>query len=230
MQSSSPDTARSTGPRAVILGPPTVSPISPYLYYKSANAHVHPDLNKAYREFRFRWDGCTNCQLHTTNRRYVHLSGIIPCDVLFIGEAPGYIESSLGEPFVGPAGKLLKERILRLHHQYPFQLLDYALNTRPIAFTNILSCAPWKENSRSHTRTPTGAESLACEPRLEHTIALAAPKKIVLVGRVSERYAPINSLRTTAIQHPAYILRQPPSEQQRLIDKAIRILTVFFQS
>jgi uracil-DNA glycosylase len=57
--------------------------------------------------------------------------GRLPCDVLFVGEAPGVSEDVLGRPFVGPAGKLLDTIVERaLDGQYD------------CAMTNLVACIP----------------------------------------------------------------------------------------
>jgi uracil-DNA glycosylase family 4 len=55
-------------------------------------------------------EGCGSTQCAGANR-VVLVRGSVPCDVLFIGEAPGQSEDVVGRPFVGPAGKLL-DRII----------------------------------------------------------------------------------------------------------------------
>lgn len=42
-----------------------------------------------------------------TGARKCIARGSVPCDVVFVGEAPGHSEQTLGQPFVGPAGQLL---------------------------------------------------------------------------------------------------------------------------
>jgi len=50
---------------------------------------------------------CTNCQLHKTRKQVVVGRGTIPADILFIGEAPGISEDTIGLAFIGEGGKLL---------------------------------------------------------------------------------------------------------------------------
>src|SRR3990167_6241991 len=60
-----------------------------------------------------RWSSCEMCVLHHKTRTRPMLRGFIPADVLFVGEAPGESEDALGEPFIGPARKLLDFIILK---------------------------------------------------------------------------------------------------------------------
>ena len=55
-------------------------------------------------------DGC-GAEICELANKVVLCRGRLPCDVLFIGEAPGESENVIGLPFVGPAGKLLDKMI-----------------------------------------------------------------------------------------------------------------------
>ena len=46
-----------------------------------------------------RWHDCTACPLHQQRDQIVLARGTVPCDILFIGEAPGASEDVLGVPF-----------------------------------------------------------------------------------------------------------------------------------
>ena len=50
---------------------------------------------------------CRACPLAETRTNVVFGVGSRQADILFIGEGPGEQEELQGEPFVGPAGKLL---------------------------------------------------------------------------------------------------------------------------
>ena len=51
--------------------------------------------------------GCSRCELCETRTNLVFGVGNEAAEVMFIGEGPGEQEDLQGEPFVGPAGKLL---------------------------------------------------------------------------------------------------------------------------
>ena len=69
---------------------------------------------------------CRACPLAETRTNVVFGVGSRQADILFIGEGPGEQEDLQGEPFVGPAGKLLDlmlslidlERLERLYCQH----------------------------------------------------------------------------------------------------------------
>ena len=50
---------------------------------------------------------CRRCALGTTRTNLVFGVGKVPSELMFVGEGPGEQEDLQGEPFVGPAGKLL---------------------------------------------------------------------------------------------------------------------------
>ena len=52
---------------------------------------------------------CRGCGLCETRHHVVFGVGKRDADILFVGEGPGEQEDLLGEPFVGPAGKLLDD-------------------------------------------------------------------------------------------------------------------------
>ena len=66
-----------------------------------------------YQLFVGKWGNCNHCYLCETREKIVLARGNVPADILFIGEAPGEGEDSTGVPFIGPAGRLLDEIIIR---------------------------------------------------------------------------------------------------------------------
>ena len=54
---------------------------------------------------------CRGCGLCETRHHVVFGVGKRDADILFVGEGPGEQEDLLGEPFVGPAGKLLDDML-----------------------------------------------------------------------------------------------------------------------
>jgi len=71
---------------------------------------------------------CKKCELYKTRSNPVIYKGVASPKVLFIGEAPGAQEDKKGEPFVGPAGKILTEKLATLDFDY--------------GITNIVKCRP----------------------------------------------------------------------------------------
>jgi len=91
-------------------------------------------------------------------------------DVMFVGEGPGEQEDLQGEPFVGPAGKLLDDML---------SIIDLSRENCYIA--NIVKCRP------PRNRDPLETEQEACIGYLRNQVALIQPKIIVCLGRIAAK-------------------------------------------
>jgi uracil-DNA glycosylase family 4 len=189
---------------------------------------------KLIQNHQSRWCDCQLCPLGKDgspekNRTNVVLwKGYIPCDVLFIGEAPARDEDADVEPFTGRSGQLLHEIITDTIASLVRED-NYSPNT--VAYTNTVCCLPL--NSKGELREPTEGEIAACNDRLQEFLGIAQPTVIVLVGDVA------NSVRATlsdgtvrifSIVHPAYILRQPNHIYTQLYHKTITLLREAWQA
>lgn len=151
------------------------------------------------------WKDCTRCPLHVHRCQVVHGRGSVPCDVLFIGEAPGDSEDATGIAFDGPAGVLL-DQIIR----------DSLPDGVTHGIVNVVGCIP-KDEDGVKGGAPDWDSVEACRPRLEAFIRIVRPKLIVTVGKTA-RDALEQGLKDSIklpnvpvidIVHPASILRQP---------------------
>lgn len=157
---------------------------------------------------------CTRCGLCQGRTHAVPGIGDRKARWLFVGEGPGRQEDVQGEPFVGPAGKLLDNMLRTLG-------LARGANTY---IANIVKCRPVGADGRD--RPPAADEVAACLPYLARQIDLIQPDIIVALGKtaaVSLLGLPADtslaSLRGNAhshagrplvvTYHPAYLLRQP---------------------
>ena len=114
---------------------------------------------------------CTGCGLCETRHHVVFGVGKRDTDVLFVGEGPGEQEDLQGEPFVGPAGKLLDDMLSILD-------LDRKENCY---IANIVKCRP------PRNRDPLETEQEACIGYLRNQVALIQPKIIVCLGRIAAK-------------------------------------------
>ena len=114
---------------------------------------------------------CTGCGLCETRHNVVFGVGQRDTDVLFVGEGPGEQEDLQGEPFVGPAGKLLDDMLSILD-------LDRKENCY---IANIVKCRP------PRNRDPLETEQEACIGFLRNQVALIQPKIIVCLGRIAAK-------------------------------------------
>lgn len=114
---------------------------------------------------------CKKCGLCKTRTQAVPGDGNLKSEIIIVGEAPGKNEDIKGIPFVGRAGKLLDEMLLKI-----------GLERRDIYITNIVKCRP-PEN-----RDPTPEEKKICSIHLDKQIEEMKPKVIVSLGRHSGKY------------------------------------------
>ena len=167
-----------------------------------------------FSEHRGKWNNCQGCELYNKRKHVVLARGEIPCDVLFIGEAPGASEDVLGQPFVGPAGQLLDRIVARARGQRGIRA----------AFTNLVACIPLGDDGKK-TAEPSVESIEACSPRLDEMWTMAQPRGIVFVGKLAQQHlADIvdgRQIANTLITHPAAILRAKEEQQGLLIQTAI---------
>ena len=132
---------------------------------------------------------CTGCGLCETRHNVVFGVGNRDTDVLFVGEGPGEQEDLQGEPFVGPAGKLLDDML---------SILD--LDRTNCYIANIVKCRPPKN------RDPLETEQEACIGYLRNQVDLIRPKIIVCLGRIAAKKLIDESFRITR-QHGQWFQR-----------------------
>ena len=111
---------------------------------------------------------CQRCGLARGRKLAVPGEGPAPCDLLFIGEGPGFHENEQGVPFVGAAGKFLEQL-----------LASIGLTRREVFIANVVKCRP------PGNRDPLPEEMAACGSFLDEQIALVNPKVVVTLGRFS---------------------------------------------
>jgi uracil-DNA glycosylase len=157
-----------------------------------------------------KWKNCTDCPLCKTRTKVVLARGKVPCDVLFVGEAPGASEDVIGQPFIGPAGKLLD------------QIIDKAMGDSryTYAMTNLIACIPLGDDGNK-VAEPTEDSIRACYNRLIEFVDICHPQLIVLVGTLATKYGPGGGELVISIIHPAAILRMDISQKGLAIQRCI---------
>jgi uracil-DNA glycosylase family 4 len=182
--------------------------------------------------------GCQACKLCSSRKNTVF--GVGPTlddaakpprvDWLIVGEAPGEQEDLRGEPFVGPAGKLLDNMLAAVGVS---RRGDPAEPQRAAFIVNVLKCRP------PGNRNPELDEIAQCEPYLKRQIALLQPKIVFAVGRFAVQSllaasvpnvhaTPLGRLRGQVYRyegvpvvvsyHPAYLLRSLPDKAKAWAD------------
>lgn len=165
------------------------------------------------------WRTCTRCELHQHRKKVVMARGSIPADVAFVGEAPGLSEDVMGQPFTGPAGKLLDHIVKR---SVPKQF--------KVGFFNLVACIPKYGDATSKAGEPDQTSIDACAPRLEALLHLCSPRLIVCVGSLARDnldvkykgpYEDLPDVPQIHILHPAAILRQSEAQQGMSVQRCV---------
>lgn len=178
-----------------------------------------------YELHKQKWSSCEKCELCRHRKRVVLFRGRLPCDLLFIGEAPGAGEDVIGSPFVGPAGKLLDKMIARALEQSGLQ------HSFKLGFTNIVACIPKTDELEKNYEPPLEAIN-ACTPRLKEIIEIASPQAAICVGKLATKYVGLNFPdieHVYSIVHPAAILRADITQKGLFIQEVIVKLTGVFE-
>jgi uracil-DNA glycosylase len=165
---------------------------------------------------------CRACDLWKAATQTVFGDGPTQAEVMLVGEQPGDREDVEGEPFVGPAGKVLDEG-----------LETAGIDRSKIYVTNAVKHFKWipRGKRRLHQK-PNAAEVAACAPWLAAEIEVVKPEVIVCLGataaqallgpdfRVSRQrgqfFAIPGKQLMTATVHPSSILRAPDEETRAL--------------
>lgn len=117
--------------------------------------------------------GCRGCDLYRDATQAVMGSGDPDASVMLLGEQPGDREDIAGEPFVGPAGKLLDRA-----------LADAGIAPEDTYVTNAVKhfrSAGRRGKQRIH-KSPSRAQVIAREPWLSAELDVVRPRGVVILG------------------------------------------------
>jgi probable DNA metabolism protein len=117
--------------------------------------------------------GCRRCDLWRHATQAVEGAGSQGAQIMLVGEQPGDEEDLKGEPFVGPAGRLLDT------------LIEAAgLERTELYVTNAVKHFKWEPRGkrRLHKR-PDVAEIEACNVWLQRELARVKPQVVLALGR-----------------------------------------------
>lgn len=186
---------------------------------------------------------CQACALCESRKNTVFGVGQTPfedsqvpqVDWLIVGEAPGEQEDLQGEPFVGPAGKLLDNMLAAMKMGKDGKALS---RSEGVYIANVLKCRP------PANRNPAADEVAMCEPYLARQIELLRPKIILAMGKfaissltgsndpVGKLRGRVHTLKHATYQapvivtyHPAYLLRNLPDKAKAWADLLLAMQT-----
>ena len=160
-------------------------------------------------------DQCRRCDLWRNATQAVGGAGPKRARIMLVGEQPGDQEDLAGEPFVGPAGKLL-DRAME----------QDGVDRRAVYLTNAVKHFKWEpRGKRRMHKTPAQREIEACSYWLDKELAAVRPDVIVALGSTALK-AVLGTGHVTlkdtlgqpirhqgrwvvTVYHPSYVLRVP---------------------
>ena len=157
--------------------------------------------------------GCKGCDLWKLGTQTVFGEGSPHAKVMFVGEQPGDQEDKAGEPFVGPAGRILDKA-----------LEAAGIDRKDIYVTNAVKHFKWEPRGKRRIhKKPNQLEINACRPWLEAEVEVVKPEVIVCLGATAAQSLLGKSFKVTqrrgelirhelasfvvATVHPSSILR-----------------------
>lgn len=149
--------------------------------------------------------------LGTLRSTLVFSVGNPEAEIMFVGEAPGYQEERLKEPFVGPAGQKLTDILKAM-----------GLTREQVYLSNIVKFRPAMAGQTTNNRPPSDDEMASCQPFIRAEVSVVRPSCIIALGGTAakgllNRDATVAELRGSwhdfagvpvrVTYHPSYLLR-----------------------
>ncbi len=179
---------------------------------------------------RARWEAlrervlnCPVCREHVREGcRVVFGVGSIDSELFFVGEAPGAEEEKAGEPFVGPAGKLLDRIICAMGFSRENVYIGNIMNWRP------------ETPTMAGNRPPTPDEMAFCLPYLRAQIDTVKPRFLIALGatavngllgpdpnrrmgRIRGTWNEFSGIPMMVTYHPSFLLRNTSMSVKRTV-------------
>jgi uracil-DNA glycosylase len=174
---------------------------------------------------------CQACPLWKPATQTVFGEGDSPASVMLVGEQPGDVEDRAGRPFVGPAGRLLRELVD-----------DAGLDSDELYVTNAVKHLKWRPSGKRRIHdTPNWSEIRACNHWLRLELQAVRPDVVVCLGATAAQALLGSSARVGALRgrvheiegigqvvvtiHPSAILRSRDDRaamRARLVQDLVR--------
>jgi uracil-DNA glycosylase family protein len=156
---------------------------------------------------------CHGCDLWRNATQTVFGEGPADAELMFVGEQPGDHEDKLGQPFVGPAGRI-----------FDTALGEVGIDRSRVYVTNAVKHFKWEPSGKRRIhQKPNAAERAACRPWLDAELSVLKPRVLVCLGATAaqallgrtfrvtkQRGTPIDSPLADVVVatiHPSAILR-----------------------
>nr|WP_245757667.1 UdgX family uracil-DNA binding protein [Amycolatopsis xylanica] len=166
--------------------------------------------------------GCRGCDLYRDATQVVFGEGARSAQVMLVGEQPGDKEDLAGEPFVGPAGRLLDKA-----------LEESGIGRTGVYVTNAVKHFKFTERGKRRIhQKPSRTEVVSCRPWLAAELDAVHPELVVLLGataaqallgtgfKVTQRRGEVVDLpaeftgtHAVATVHPSSVLRAPDRDE-----------------
>ncbi|ASW54115.1 UdgX family uracil-DNA binding protein [Plantactinospora sp. KBS50] len=131
--------------------------------------------------------GCRGCELYEPATQTVFGRGDAHAPAVFVGEQPGDVEDQKGLPFVGPAGRLLREAVD-----------DAGIDPKHIYLTNAVKHFRFELRGRRRIhQTPDRVHIVACRPWLVAEFGRLRPAVVVVLGATAGKALLGPSFRVT---------------------------------
>lgn len=182
---------------------------------------------------------CRGCELWAPATQVVFSTGSAHARMMMVGEQPGDKEDLQGEPFVGPAGALLR------------RALDEAgIDVADVYLTNSVKHFRFEQRGkrRIHQKPELG-QMVACKPWLDSELTAVDPELIVPLGATAVRTllgpdvrvtkqrgqvivgeTPMGARQFVPTVHPSSILRGPSAARHESFEAFVADLRVAAQA
>ncbi|HET8993052.1 MULTISPECIES: UdgX family uracil-DNA binding protein [unclassified Rhodococcus (in: high G+C Gram-positive bacteria)] len=154
--------------------------------------------------------GCRGCDLFKAAEQTVFGDGPTDARLMLVGEQPGNEEDLEGEPFVGPAGRLLDKALVAAGVER-----DTVYVTNAVKHFRFDRAAGGKR--RIHKK-PSGGQIIACRPWLVAELDVVRPDVVVCLGVTAARALIDKDFKLTA--HRGEVL-QLDEQVRGTIDPAV---------
>ena len=165
---------------------------------------------------------CRGCDLYREATQTVFGEGPVHAPLMLVGEQPGDAEDRSGHPFVGPAGKLLRDA-----------LGEAGIDEDETYITNTVKHFKFIERGKRRIHaTPKRIEIVSCMPWLLAEIKALKPRLVVALGATAAqallgpkfRITASRGTMQTSAAAPRIIATVHPSSILRAVDDDARAL------
>jgi DNA polymerase len=151
-------------------------------------------------------EACRGCELWAPATQVVFSTGSPHARMMMVGEQPGDKEDQQGEPFVGPAGALLRRAVD-----------EAGIDLGDVYLTNAVKHFRFEQRGkrRIHQKPELG-QMVACRPWLDAELAAVDPDLIVPLGATAVRVLLGPDVRVTK-QRGQLIMHETPWGERRFV-------------